>query len=57
MGHGEIDKAAGNLKKLRERVNTDKTGEPSFLIILTMTEYAYRCDDGVPAVPTGCLKP
>ena len=57
LGHDEVDKAAENLKKLRERVNTDKMKEPSFLMVLTGTEYAYRRDDGVLVVPVGCLRP
>ncbi|MCL2607331.1 MAG: DUF4143 domain-containing protein [Methanomassiliicoccaceae archaeon] len=57
LGHDEIDKAAENLKKLKERVNTDKMKEPSFLMVLTGTEYAYRRDDGVLVVPAGCLRP
>jgi len=30
--------------------------EPSFLMVLTAGEYAYRCDDGVYVVPIGCLR-
>jgi len=57
LGNDEIDKAAENLKKLRERVDTDRMKEPSFLMVLTGTEYAYRRDDGVLVVPVGCLRP
>jgi uncharacterized protein len=28
---------------------------PSFLMVLTGTEYAYRREDGVYVVPLGCL--
>ena len=34
MGQKQIEEAAENLLKLKERVNTDKMGEPSFLMVL-----------------------
>jgi hypothetical protein len=56
MGAKEIEAAAANLKTLRAKVNTDKMKEPSFLMVLTGTELAYRRADGVYIVPIGCLK-
>lgn len=56
LGSKDIEKGAANLIKLKERVNTDKMKEPSFLMVLTAMEYAYRRDDGVLIVPIGCLK-
>lgn len=56
MGSKEIENAAKNLKALRDRVNTDKMRSPSFLMVLTGTELAYRRDDGVYIVPIGCLR-
>ncbi len=56
LGSREIEEAAVHLKKLREKVNTEKMREPSFLMILTGTEIAYRREDGVFIVPIGCLK-
>ena len=56
MGSKEIEKGIGNLKKLRDKVNTEKMMEPSFLMVLTVGEFAYRRDDGVYIVPIGCLK-
>ena len=35
LGAGEIDIAAVNLLKLQAKINTDKTLEPSFLMVLT----------------------
>jgi predicted AAA+ superfamily ATPase len=55
-GAKEIEIAAGHLLKLREKINTDKMREPSFLMILTGTELAYRRKDGVYIIPLGCLK-
>ena len=57
MGAGEFDSAAENLRKCVNRVNTDKMREPSFLMILSATEFAYRRKDGVFVVPLGCLRP
>jgi predicted AAA+ superfamily ATPase len=56
MGAKEIEFAAENLKTLRKKVNVDKMKEPSFLMVLTGTELAYRREDGVYIVPIGCLK-
>ena len=56
LGAKEIEKAAEHLLELKEKVNTDKMKKPSFLMILTGTEFAYRRDDGVFVVPIGCLK-
>ena len=52
----QIDEAAVNLLKLREKINTDKMHEPSFLLILTGGQFAFRRKDGVFVVPIGCLK-
>lgn len=56
LGSQEIEKAATNLLLLKEKVDTNKVGEPSFLMVLTGGQYAYRRDDGVLIVPVGCLK-
>jgi predicted AAA+ superfamily ATPase len=56
MGAKEIETAAENLKTLREKVNVDKMREPSFLMVLTAAELAYRRADGVYIVPIGCLR-
>ncbi|MDO4344358.1 MAG: DUF4143 domain-containing protein [Eubacteriales bacterium] len=56
LGSKEIEDAAVHLLKLKDKVNTEKMREPSFLMILTGTEIAYRREDGVYVVPLGCLK-
>jgi len=56
MGAKEIEIAAENLKKLRDKVNLEKMKAPSFLMVLTATELGYRRDDGVYIVPIGCLR-
>lgn len=56
LGSKEIEEAAEHLLELKKRVDTSKVGEPSFLMILTGGQYAYRRPDGVYIVPVGCLK-
>lgn len=56
LGSKEIEDAAVHLLELKNKVNTEKMREPSFLMILTGTEIAYRRVDGVYVVPLGCLK-
>ena len=57
LGSRSIDEAADNLQKLKSKIDADKMQEPSFLLILTGGEFAYRRDDDVYVVPIGCLKP
>lgn len=56
MGAGEIEKAADNLIKFSENIDTTKTPAPTFLMVLTATEYAFQMKNGVWVVPIGCLK-
>jgi predicted AAA+ superfamily ATPase len=56
LGSKEIEIAAGNLEKLRRKMNVGQMREPSFLMVLTGTELAYRRPDGVCIVPIGCLR-
>lgn len=56
LGAGYIDEAANNLLKFREHVDIKKCGEPSFLLVLTGTNYSYKRDDGVYVVSIGTLK-
>ena len=52
-----LDKAASNLIKFKEAVDTSSMKEPSFLMILSgISTYAYRRRDGVFVIPIGCLK-
>ena len=56
LGSKEIEEAAKHLLELKDKVDSSKVGEPSFLMILTGGQYAYRRPDGVYIVPIGCLK-
>lgn len=56
LGAGEIDKAAENLLKLKEKIDTEKCGEPLFLMVISGTNYSYKREDGVYVVSIGSLK-
>jgi hypothetical protein len=56
LGGKQIDEAATNLLKLRNKVDVSNMKEPSFLMIATGTPFAYCRPDGVLVVPIGCLK-
>ncbi len=56
LGNKQIEEAADNLLKLKEKINTDKMQEPSFLMVLTGGQYAFQRNDGVLVVPIGCLR-
>ena len=49
LGQGTVDQAARNLLRIKEKVRN----EPSFLAVVTGTEYAYTREDGVHAIPIG----
>lgn len=52
-----IEEGATNLKTFKDKIDTTKMKEPSFLMVLTgVGNYAYRRKDGVYVVPIGCLK-
>ena len=57
MGASRIDEGARHLLKLAGRVDAEREGSPSFLMVLTSTEAAYARDDGVLVVPLACLAP
>jgi len=57
LGTLMVDEAAKNLIKLRNKIDDSRMRQPSFLMIITGTEYAYQREDGVYIVPLGCLKP
>lgn len=55
LGEYAFDDAAANLIRLRDKIDPTRMCEPSFLMILSGTRYAYQRDDGVWVVPIGCL--
>lgn len=56
LGEGQIDAAAENLLKFRDTIDDSKSTAPSFLMVLTGTNYSYRREDGVYVVSIGSLK-
>ena len=56
LGKTQIDLAAENLLRLKARIDEDKMGEASFLMVITGGQNAYRRKDGVIVVPIACLK-
>ena len=56
LGNKQIEEAAANLIKLSHKVDADKMNQPSFLMVLTGGQMAYRRPDGVLVIPIGCLK-
>lgn len=56
LGKAQIDLAAQNLIRLKDKVDTAKMNMPSFLMVLTGGQYAYQRPDGVIVMPVGCLK-
>ncbi len=56
LGNKQIEEATQNLLILKAKIDEDKMGQASFLMVLTGGQYAYRRNDGVLIVPIGCLK-
>lgn len=56
LGEHQADEAAANLLQLKDKVDTSRIGEPSFLMVLTGGKFAYKRKDGVLVVPISCLK-
>lgn len=56
LGAGMVEEAVANLNRLTDKVEPNAVGKPSFMAVVTGTEYAYRRDDGVYVIPIGCLK-
>ena len=56
LGNKQIEEAAENLLTLKAKIDTEKMREPSFLMVVTGGQYAFKREDGVLVVPIGCLK-
>ena len=56
LGMRQIEEAASNLIKLSQKIDTEKMNHPSFLMVLTGGQVAYKRSDGVLVVPIGCLR-
>lgn len=56
LGSGYIEEAAQNLLKFKNKVDISKSGEPTFLMVLSGSNYSYKREDGVYVVSIGSLK-
>ena len=57
LGSKQIENASMHLNKIASRVDHEREGKPSFLMVLTATNTAYRRADGVYVVPIAMLAP
>lgn len=56
-GETLIEEGVNNLKRMENKIDKDKMGQPSFLMVLIgVGNYAYKRSDGIYVVPIGCLK-
>jgi len=52
-----IEEGANNLLNIKNYIDTEKMGEPSFMAVITgVGGYAYTRPDGVHVIPIGCLR-
>ena len=56
LGNKQIEEAASHLLALKSKIDEEKMGKASFLMILTGGQHAYQRNDGVWVVPIGCLR-
>ena len=58
LGHNQVDKAAANLRRVRDKVVAAGGRPPSFLAVIEgLGAYAYTRQDGVHGVPIQTLCP
>ena len=57
LGAGRIEEAANALLKFADRVDTERTGKPAALGVITGSPYGYHRPDGVSVIPIGALGP
>lgn len=56
LGQSWVDEGACNLLRLKQKIDSDRMGEPAFLAVITGTDFAYTRDDGVHVIPITCLR-
>ena len=56
LGSHDIDVAAKHLLELVDKIDVKTGSGPTFLMVITGTEFGYQREDGVYVVPIGCLK-
>ena len=55
-GMEDVEEAAKKLRAIAEDIDTEKTGDCAFLMVVTKGNIAYRREDGVYVVPLGALR-
>ena len=56
-GERLIEQGVNSLLRLRSRIDTARTGEPSALILITATGFGFQHRDGIQVVPIAALGP
>ncbi|MGV8082509.1 MAG: ATP-binding protein [Coriobacteriia bacterium] len=57
LGIGGAEQGAKSLLKLKDTIDTDRSGEPLALVVLSGSGFAHKRNDGVYVVPIQTLKP
>jgi hypothetical protein len=57
LGPERIDEGAASLQRFKSTIDTNKSGEPAVLGVITTATYGYVRKDGVAVVPIGALRP
>lgn len=57
QGRRSLNKLEKKIRRANEEDPRNSIGLPAFKMVVTGTEYGYRCPDGVYVVPIGCLGP
>ncbi len=57
LGPGQVEEGAANLKRFARQVDTNASGGPGALAVVTGFGYGYVRDDGVAVIPIGALGP
>ena len=55
LGQAEIDRAAAQLLKLRDRIDNEANGAPTALAVISGSGFSYVRDDGVAVISFGAL--
>jgi len=56
LGSHDIDEAAKHLLELSLKVDVKEGSRPTFMMVVTGTEFGYQREDGIYVVPIGCLR-
>ncbi len=57
LGSGMVEAGAATLKRFAATIDTDRSGAPTMLAVITGNGFGYMRDDGVAVIPIGSLAP